>query len=67
MRKIMLALIIVMGMLMPAAGAFGEGVSYKSLTVLGDSIASGYGLSEYTSGNNYSAPLSFGNMLGAEF
>lgn len=36
-----------------------------SITVLGDSIASGYGLSDYVSGNNYSAPESFGNLLGA--
>ena len=46
--------------------AYGD-TTRESLVVLGDSIASGYGLSEYTSGNNYSAPLSFGNMLGAEF
>lgn len=36
------------------------------VTVIGDSIASGYGLSEYVSGNNYSALDSFGNLLGAE-
>ncbi len=39
---------------------------YGSLTVVGDSIASGYGLSGYVPGDNYSAPDSFGNMLGAE-
>ncbi len=39
---------------------------YSSITVIGDSIASGYGLSEYVSGNNYSALDSFGNLLGAE-
>lgn len=46
--------------------AYGD-TAGESLVVLGDSIASGYGLAEYTAGNNYSAPLSFGNMLGAEF
>lgn len=39
---------------------------YGGITVIGDSIASGYGLSEYVSGNNYSALDSFGNLLGAE-
>lgn len=38
----------------------------RGVTVAGDSIASGYGLSEYVSGNNYSALDSFGNLLGAE-
>ena len=40
---------------------------YKSLTILGDSIASGCMLPQYEPGNNYSSPLSFGNMLGAGF
>lgn len=44
-----------------------ERAEYKSLTVLGDSIASGCMLPQYEAGNNYSAPQSFGNMLGAEF
>lgn len=35
----------------------------ENITVAGDSIASGYGLSEYVSGNNYSALDSFGNLL----
>lgn len=39
----------------------------KSLTILGDSIATGCMLPQYEAGDNYSAPLSFGNMLGAEF
>lgn len=39
----------------------------KSLVLLGDSIATGCMLPDYEPGNNYSAPLSFGNMLGAEF
>lgn len=34
--------------------------------MIGDSIASGYGLSEYVSGNNYSALDSFGSLLGAQ-
>ncbi|MDE7361041.1 MAG: SGNH/GDSL hydrolase family protein [Oscillospiraceae bacterium] len=38
-----------------------------SLLVLGDSIASGYGLLEYVSGNDYSALDSFGSLLGAGF
>lgn len=67
MRKILLAVVTAFCMLIPGASAAGDAVSGSTLTVLGDSIASGYGLSEYTSGNNYSAPLSFGNMLGAEF
>lgn len=39
---------------------------FGNVTVLGDSIASGYGLPEYTDGNNYSTPLSWGSLLGAE-
>lgn len=39
----------------------------KSLVLLGDSIATGCMLPDYEPGNNYSAPLSFGNVLGAEF
>lgn len=45
----------------------GNAPSEKSLLVLGDSIASGYGLSEYVAGNDYSALDSFGSLLGAEF
>lgn len=37
------------------------------LLVLGDSIASGYGLSEYIPGNDYSALDSFGSLLSARF
>lgn len=44
-----------------------EITEYRSLTVLGDSIASGCMLPQYEPGNNYSAPLSFGNMLGEKF
>lgn len=67
MRKIFLAVMTAFCLLVPGTSAMGNTVSGRTLTVLGDSIASGYGLSEYTAGNNYSAPLSFGNMLGAEF
>ena len=44
-----------------------EYTEYRSLTILGDSIASGCMLPQYEPGNNYSSPLSFGNMLGSEF
>ena len=44
-----------------------EYTEYRSLTILGDSIASGCMLPQYEPGNNFSAPLSFGNMLGSEF
>lgn len=67
MRKIVFSVLIFLTMMMSGTAAFGEKIKTKALTVLGDSIASGYGLAEYKSGNNYSAPLSFGNMLGAEF
>lgn len=66
MRRILIAVFTVLLIIVPGTTAMGE-TADKTLTVLGDSIASGYGLAEYTSGNNYSAPLSFGNMLGAEF
>lgn len=39
----------------------------NSLVVLGDSITSGYGLEGYASGDNYSAPASFANQLGAAY
>lgn len=48
--------------LLTGANAGAEG---GSLVVLGDSIASGYGLEGYSAGDNYSAPDSFGNRLGA--
>lgn len=44
-----------------------ENSELKSLVLLGDSIATGCMLPDYEPGDNYSAPLSFGNMLGAEF
>lgn len=40
--------------------------SLGSLTVIGDSIASGYGLPGYVSGDDYSAPGSFGSILSAQ-
>lgn len=40
--------------------------TFGSVTVLGDSIASGYGLPEYIDGNNYSSPFSWGNLLAQE-
>lgn len=67
MRKMILAPLMLFVMLLTGSAASGSTVSQRTLTVLGDSIASGYGLSGYEAGNNYSAPLSFGNMLGAEF
>lgn len=40
--------------------------AFGSTTVLGDSIASGYGLADYVPGNDYSALDSSGGLLGAE-
>ncbi len=54
--------------ILAAAGLLFTGINARaeggSLVVLGDSIASGYGLSGYTAGDNYSAPDSFANRLG---
>lgn len=36
---------------------------YGSVTVMGDSIATGYGLDGYTPGDNYSAAESFGSII----
>lgn len=60
MKEIIAALMIAAIAAAQPAGRFGK------LTVIGDSIASGYGLEDYVSGNDYSAPLSFANLLGAE-
>ncbi len=65
MRKILLFAVVFSTMLFPREECFGE-TRFGNVTVLGDSIASGYGLPDYTSGNNYSAPLSWGNLLGEE-
>lgn len=60
----------VMTAALPASGALGTAAAAEtgnSLVVLGDSIASGYGLEGYDAGANYSAPDSFANMLGDNF
>ncbi|MBD5128852.1 MAG: hypothetical protein HDT43_02845 [Ruminococcaceae bacterium] len=62
MKKLLICAAVFLSML----SANSESKKYGSVTVIGDSIASGYGLSEYVSGNNYSALDSFGNLLGAE-
>ena len=49
-------------MLSTAAGAAG----FDKAVILGDSIASGYGLDGYVAGDNYSAAESFGNRLAAD-
>lgn len=66
MKNFLLAALMLIIVLFQSGHAYGD-TARESLVVLGDSIASGYGLAEYTAGNNYSAPLSFGNMLGAEY
>lgn len=65
MKKILLFAVVIFTM------AFGGGdCSAEStlgcVTVLGDSIATGYGLPDYVEGNNYSAPFSWGNLLSQE-
>lgn len=66
MKNFLLAALLLIIVVFQSGRAYGD-TARESLVVLGDSIASGYGLTEYTAGNSYSAPLSFGNMLGAEF
>lgn len=70
MRKILLFAVVVSMMLFPWGEGFASSLQgnerFGNITVLGDSIATGYGLPDYTSGNNYSAPLSWGNLLGEE-
>ncbi len=70
MRKILLFAVVVSMAFFPWGEGFAEAgfdeARFGNITVLGDSIASGYGLPDYTSGNNYSAPLSWGNLLGEE-
>ncbi len=65
MRKILLFAVVFSAMVFPRGECFADS-RFGNITVLGDSIASGYGLPDYTSGNNYSAPLSWGNLLGDE-
>lgn len=59
-----IAVLLSILLFLPNTAAYAEG---SSLVVLGDSIASGYGLEGYTAGDNSSAPDSFGNKLGAYF
>ncbi len=66
MKNFLLAALLLLTMFFQSSRAYGDSAK-ENLVVLGDSIASGYGLAEYTAGNNYSAPLSFGNLLGAEY
>lgn len=54
---------LVLGMSLTVA-AHAEG--YGKVTVLGDSIASGFGLPGYFFGDNYSASGSFGNLIAKE-
>lgn len=65
MRKIILFCVVLFFSVTAAICVFAEN-SIGCITILGDSIASGFGLPEYESGNNYSAPLSWGNLIGAE-
>lgn len=65
MRKILLFAVVVSAIIFPGRECFAQ-TRFGAITVLGDSIATGYGLPDYTAGNNYSAPLSWGNLLGEE-
>lgn len=63
-KKFLIAVVtLVLGVSLSAA-AHAEG--YGKVTVLGDSIASGFGLPGYFFGNNYSASGSFGNLIAKE-
>lgn len=65
MKKILLFAVIVSIAFIPSGRCFAN-TGFGNAVVLGDSIASGYGLPDYIGGNNYSAPLSWGNLLGSE-
>ena len=65
MKKILLFAVIVSIAFIPSGRCFAN-TGFGNIVVLGDSIASGYGLPDYIGGNNYSAPLSWGNLLGSE-
>lgn len=65
MKKILLFAVVVSIAFIPSGRCFAN-TDLSSIVVLGDSIASGYGLPDYIGGNNYSAPLSWGNLLGSE-
>lgn len=64
MKKIICFLTAIAASLMMCVSAFAA--EYGSLVVLGDSIATGYGLPGYVAGDNASAKDSFGNKLGAQ-
>ncbi len=64
MKKVFCLITALAASLMLCVSAFAA--EYGSLVVLGDSIATGYGLSGYTAGDNGSAKDSFGNRLGAQ-
>ncbi len=65
MRKILLFAVVVSVVMFSVPYCFASS-RFGAVTVLGDSIASGNGLPDYMGGNNYSAPLSWGNLLGEE-
>ncbi len=63
MKKVFCLIMTLAASLMLCASAFAA--ENGALVVLGDSIATGYGLSGYKSGDNTSAKDSFGSRLGA--
>lgn len=65
LRKILLFAVVLIIASTTATCAYAEN-HIGCITVLGDSIASGYGLPDYESGNNYSAPLSWANLIGEQ-
>ena len=64
MKKTLCFVMALAASLMLCVSAFAA--DYGSLVVLGDSIATGYGLPGYVAGDNTSAKDSFGNKLGAQ-
>lgn len=61
MKKLICAAVsLLLGVSMSMAASAKD---YGSVTVLGDSIATGYGLAGYTAGDNYSASGSFGSLI----
>ncbi len=65
MKKVFCLIMALAASLMLCVSAFAA--ENGALVVLGDSIASGFGLPGYTAGDNSSAKDSFGNRLGAHF
>ncbi len=65
MKKVFCLIMALTASLMLCVSAFAA--ESKNLVVLGDSIATGYGLPGYKAGDNSSAKDSFGNRLGAHF